>query len=824
MPWSPGKLTSLVFVLSFLVSGWAAEAPPERVWRVGVESGEGVITGLDAEGNPTGFGPALMFALGQEMGIRIEWVVKPWHLLLEDIRHGRIDVLSLMAYTPERDTFIDFSSSVLELRPGAFGRKGATHPRDIHSLKGFRLAVQRASFFEDYLRSIGTEGEFVYANSVGDRLAAVTEGRADIAFVSFGLRNAAVDVVNNNEQRGLEPLDLTFPGMNYRLHYGVPEGAKQRLALLNEGLARLRDNGTHADVYEKWIGPLQRRQLRFRDLWRTTLTFVVVAALGIAFAIWQRRLMLRLKVRTTALRESEEKLKLVLEAGDHGYWQTDYSEGTAERSPRAIDLLGYGNRIVPSTPEAEWERIHPEDRALALQAQSDALATGRRSYVYECRVQREDGEWRWIQVKGRVLEVSAAGTARRAAGTITDITEAKRAQAEREEVQRKVLEAQRLEGVGLLAGGVAHDFNNLLTVIIGSIGLARLDLPARSSLNRHLDQIEAAARRAGNMCRQLLASAGRATIQFEAVDLNAAVTDTLQLIKPSIPTGVEVALELHAHLPAIEADSTQVRQIIMNLVLNAAEAIGGVKGTIILQTVRAVPGRTASEDIVMAPRAPEAEHVCLTISDTGSGMSPEVKQRIFEPFFTTKFTGRGLGLAATIGLVRTFGGGLHLTTAVGRGTTFRLFFPLSTRQVVAAPLAAPAELPPPPPKVEGRARILVVDDEPAVLAVAASVLSSAGYTIVRARDAGEALQQFRAEPEAFDAALLDLTMPDKDGATLLIELREIRPQLRALMMSGFSAEHVMARLPRDNPPGLLRKPFDGDELILAIQDLLATRG
>lgn len=792
----------------------------EKVWRVGVESGEGVITGLDAQGNPTGFGPALMFALGKEMGIRIEWVVKPWHELLEDIRHSRIDVLSLMAYTPERETFIDFSSSVLELRPGAFGRKGAPRPRDIHDLKGLRLAVQRASFFEDYLRSIGTEGEFVYANSVGDRLAAVAEGRADIAFVAFGLRNADIDVVNNNEQRGLEPLDLRFPGMNYRLYYGVPEGEKQRLALLNEGLVRLRDNGTHADVYEKWIGPLQRRQLGFRDLWRTILPFVVVAALGLSFAVWQRRLLLRLKVRTTALRDSEEKLKLVLEAGDHGYWQADYQHGKVERSPRAITLLGFDDKVAPATPEAEWEHIHPDDRAMGLQAQSEALSGGRRSYSYECRVRVGSGEWRWIQVKGRVLEVSAAGTARRAAGTITDITDAKRAQAEREEVQRKVLEAQRLEGVGLLAGGVAHDFNNLLTVIIGSIGLARLDLPTRSPSHRHLDQIEAAARRAGNMCRQLLASAGRATIQFEAVDLNGAIADTMQLIKPSIPTGVEMVLELQAHLNAIEADSTQVRQIIMNLVLNAAEAIGENKGTILLRTARVRPMPSPGEDVVMAPQAPEAEHACLTIADSGSGMKPEVKRRIFEPFFTTKFTGRGLGLAATIGLVRTFGGGLHLATADGRGTTFRLFFPLSTRKEEAAAISLEASG---PARSVGRARILVVDDEPAVLAVAASVLTSAGFNVVRARDAVEALQHFRAEPDGFDAALLDLTMPDKDGATLLAELRAIRPRLRAMMMSGFSAEHVMARLPRDNPPTLLRKPFDGDELILAIQDLLATR-
>lgn len=776
-----------------------------------------MVTALDAKGNPTGFGPVLLQAFGKEMGIPIEWVVKPWHELLEDIRLGRIDVISMLAYTPERDEFIDFSVSVLDLKPGAFGRKGAAKPRDLHDLKGYRLAVQRQSFFEAYLRRMGTQGEFVYTNSVSERLAAVANNKADIAFVAYGLRNDDDIVISGHRDLGLEPLDLEFPEMNYRLYYGVHEGDKQRLAILNEGLMRLRENGTYAELYEKWIGPLEHREVHFRDLWRGILPFVVLAVLGVAFAIWQRRLMLRLRVRTVALRDSEEKLKLVLESGDHGYWQADYVNDKVERSPRAAAMLGYGHNVVPPTIAAELAFVHPEDIAKAALAREEALAAGQRNFSYEFRVQAGDGEWRWVQVKGKVLELNADGTAQRAAGTMTDITEAKRAQIEREEVQRKVLEAQRLEGVGLLAGGVAHDFNNLLTVIIGNIGLARIDHTAQGALPRYLDQIESAARRAANMCRQLLASAGRATIQLEAVDLNNAITDTLQLINPSIPAKVEVQLELMPHLVAVEADATQIRQIIMNLVLNAAEAIGEGKGRITIRTATLPPVAESGEDIIQAPRDAELKQVCLTISDTGAGMKPEVKRRIFEPFFTTKFTGRGLGLAASIGLVRSFGGGLFLKSEEGRGTTFRLFFPFSARtdKTLAPESEMHAAMP-----LSGSARIMVVDDEPAVLAVAAAVLASVGYDVVRARDAVEALEQFRRRPEDFDAVLIDLTMPHKDGATLLAELRAIRPRLRAMMMSGFSAEHVLARLPRTNPPPILRKPFNGDELILAMQDLL----
>lgn len=788
-----------------------------ETWRVGVEAGEGIVTGLDPQGNPTGFGPALMFAVGKEMNLRIEWVVKPWHVLLAEMRAGRLDVLSAMAYTPERDAFVDYTTTILELRPGAFGRKGVKHPVSIHDLKGLRLAVQRDSYFEDYLRSIGIEGEFVYANSVGDRLAAVKDGKADIAFVAYGLRNADVSVVSPTDRQDLEPIALEFPGINYRLFFGVRENDKRRLAILNEGLVRIRDSGTYSEVYEKWIGPLQQRKLQFRDVWRAVLPFALLAVAGIVIALWQRHMMRRLGVHTAALRESEEKLSLVLEAGDHGYWQANFETGVVERSESAVTMLGYSFGEMAPTVDGWLSVVHPEDVAIAHQSRVHALAAGRRSYSFEYRVRAKNGNWQWIQVKGKILELTESGAARRAAGTSTDITEMKSAEFERAEMHAKLLETQRLESVGLLAGGVAHDFNNLLTVIIGSIGLARMDLPEEPGLHKHLDQIEAASRRAANMCRQLLACAGRAAINFEAVDLNGAVADTLQLLKASVPGSAEVVFDLHPHLPPIEADSTQIRQIIMNLVINAAEALDGNKGKITLGTKLVSPTVQPGERIVLAPPSATGPVVCFAITDSGSGMSNEVIRRVFEPFFTTKFTGRGLGLAATIGLVRSFGGGIFLASTEGQGTCFRLFFPTSTRGDQTKEREIPHAV---TSEADTGARILVVDDEPAVLAVAASILTSAGFSVVRSRDGFEALEKFRVAPDSFDAALLDLTMPDKDGAALLAELREIRPDLRVLMMSGFGPEHVMSRLPKNNPPTLLRKPFTGDELVMGIQKLL----
>ena len=811
----PVILTWLTTGLLFQPSLHAQNKP--QTWRIGVEAGPGTVSGLDAAGHPTGFSPALLAAAAKEMDIPIVFVVRPWNQLLRDIRAGEVDVLSTTGYTPERAEFLDFSTTVIELRPGAFMRNKGDRPKDVADLSHFRVAVQKDSLFEAYLRKMGHRGEFVYRDSVPERLAAVTNGDADVALAAVGLRTTEVNVIPKQERGNLVPIRLEYPGLSYRMYFSVRKGDHARLAILNEGLTRIRDNGVYTHIYESWIGPLRDQQVRWRDVWVYVVSVTVLGVIALGIMIWQRRFLNRLASQARALRDGEEKLKLVLEAGDHGYWDAEFAAGIVELSDRAMTMLGYQPDELSPTFKSWLEHVHPDDVQLAKKAHVVALAAGKRNYAFDHRVRAKSGEWRWIQVKGKVLEINPDGTAKRAAGTVTDVTERKLAEAERAEMQTRVLEAQQLESIGLLAGGVAHDFNNLLTVVSGSTELARLELADRGRTQYHLDQIEGAAKRAADMCRQMLVSAGRGSITLAAVDLNAAITDTMQLVKASVPTSAVLELELAPRLPLIEADPTQIRQIIMNLVINAGEALAPSGGKVRLHTSVAVPVAREGERVILAAGNSQQEAILFTVADNGSGMPPDIARRIFEPFFSTKFTGRGLGLAATIGLIRSFGGSLFLSSEVGKGTTFRLFFPRSTRSLPNGPANKPQGQ---APGTVFSAHLLVVDDEPTVLAVASAILTHHGYIVTRARDGMEAVEKFSAAPEAFDAVLLDLTMPEKDGATVLQEIRQIRPGIRVLMMSGFGPAHVTSRLPKDNPPAIVRKPFSGEALLEAIAAML----
>ncbi|MBI2497822.1 MAG: hypothetical protein HYV75_07920 [Opitutae bacterium] len=274
----------------------------------------------------------------------------------------------------------------------------------------------------------------------------------------------------------------------------------------------------------------------------------------------------------------------------------------------------------------------------------------------------------------------ATGLPRRITGTHTDITARKLAEAAAEKLHHKMLEIQKLESLGVLAGGIAHDFNNLLTVIIGNSTLARLE-PGVSPANcARLDSAITSARRAAELCRQLLAYAGKDTFTTAHISLNEVATETAQLLELTIGKHAQLEFALAPDLPRNEADPSQVRQVIMNLLMNASEALGGSAGTIRLATSAITLGpSTPGDGSAPATEAAPGEYVCLEVADTGCGMTPAVLERIFDPFYTTKFAGRGLGLAAVLGIVRTHHGTVKVTSTTGRGSVFRVFLPL--RQV-----------------------------------------------------------------------------------------------------------------------------------------------
>jgi two-component system cell cycle sensor histidine kinase/response regulator CckA len=482
------------------------------------------------------------------------------------------------------------------------------------------------------------------------------------------------------------------------------------------------------------------------------------------------------------------------------------SEGT-------LALTGYTAAEFTSGAIHFRDVTHPAD-VLRIREETQNALKEHRSVEVEYRIRHRDGSEKWVLSRGRGV-YSADGTLQFLEGLAIEITAQKNSEAGRLALERKLLDSQKLESLGLLAGGIAHDFNNLLTVVLGSASLARLELPpGATGAETSLRQIEIAGQRAAELCAQMLAYAGKGRFIIEPVDLSLLADGLRSLLKISVGQRATLTFDLPSQLPAVMADATQLRQILMNLVINAAEAIGDRGGHIAIATgVADINAATLARAVGGAGRKPGA-YVFVEVRDTGPGMTPDVLAKIFDPFFTTKFTGRGLGLAAVLGIVRGHEGALHVESTPGQGTTFRLLLP----SIPAAP-APPARVTTANPW-QRAASVLVVDDDDSVRTVATAMLRSFGFTTQAAEDGYAGLAAFRAEPAGFDLIVLDLLMPGLTGEQTLVELRRLRPGVRVLIISGFNEGDLLTRHAGGGPLAYLHKPFTRASLEGAVRDLL----
>jgi signal transduction histidine kinase/CheY-like chemotaxis protein len=428
-----------------------------------------------------------------------------------------------------------------------------------------------------------------------------------------------------------------------------------------------------------------------------------------------------------------------------------------------------------------------------------------------------------------------------------------------DESRARLQQARHLESLGLLAGGVAHDFNNLLTGVLGSASLARKQM-ARHPAAVHLKEIENSAERAADLCRQMLAYAGQGRYQSQPLDMSAVVRDTIGALTRSIGHHITITSDLPGHLPAVDADPTQLRQVVMNLLLNASEAIKSEAGTIRVTTGMMVADRAHLATAHLSPELDAGRYVSLTISDTGHGMKADTLSRIFDPFFTTKFTGRGLGLAAVLGIVRSHRGALWVTSTPAVGTTFRVLLPATDAPAIlpAASAARPAVAAAAPAPTAGAATTagpalaagpaltngpavglraaglapakatrvnasgvgLIVDDEASVRGVATRMLAACGLSSLTASSGEEAVAVLEAHAGGISLVLLDLTMPTMNGEETYRRLRAIDRTVPVLLMSGYSEHEASTHFGGQGTSGFIQKPFRLDELKEAISRVL----
>ena len=387
---------------------------------------------------------------------------------------------------------------------------------------------------------------------------------------------------------------------------------------------------------------------------------------------------------------------------------------------------------------------------------------------------------------------------------------------EKQNLERQLQHAQKLESLGVLAGGIAHDFNNLLTVVLGHTELALNEIPPVSPIRENLTEIETAARRAADLSLQMLTYAGKTAFTVERVELPGLVEEMAHLLKSSISKKAILTLNLERDLPPIEAAPGQIREIVMNLVINASEAIGDRNGviTVSVGTTRYNEERLRNTELYGDP-APGRLYVQLEVTDTGSGMDEKTRSRIFDPFFSTKFTGRGLGLAAVLGIVRSHKGALKVHSEPGKGTTFKVLFPA----LEDAGEEAQTRVSPPLADRRGKGTILLVDDEESLLALGSRLLEHLGFTVLTAADGQQAVNLYRERGKEIDLVLMDLTMPHMDGAEAFDALRQMNPEVRVVLASGYSHEDMTSRFQGKRLDGVLQKPYS----LATLREALAGR-
>ncbi|MDJ0973286.1 MAG: response regulator [Planctomycetota bacterium] len=409
-----------------------------------------------------------------------------------------------------------------------------------------------------------------------------------------------------------------------------------------------------------------------------------------------------------------------------------------------------------------------------------------------------------------------AGRVRAISTVVQDLTPQKAAEEERLRFEAKLQHAQKLESLGVLAGGIAHDFNNLLVGMLGNAELAMQRLEPDSPALRYLEGVRAAAVRASELTNQMLAYSGRGRFAIEPVDLNALIQELRHLLKTVISKKADLRLDLAEGLPSVEADASQVRQVVMNLITNASESLGDAPGLISVRTgVAELDAETIATCVLQEGLEP-GPRVVLEVRDTGCGFDEPTRQTIFDPFFTTKFTGRGLGLAAVLGIVRGHGAGIRVTSEVGEGSCFTLYF-------------EPAEAPPPSNDVEAvqpaaarttTATVLVVDDEAAIRQVSRDMLEDAGYRVWTADDGERALELLEQGGDEVDLVVLDLTMPRMDGAEALKLMRAAGSTHRVVLSSGYGEEAAVERFQHLDLAAFLKKPYTGRALLDVVEQVL----
>lgn len=472
-------------------------------------------------------------------------------------------------------------------------------------------------------------------------------------------------------------------------------------------------------------------------------------------------------------------------------------------------------KVIGKTDMDFFDKKHADE---AYADEQKVIKTGKPLVGLDEKTRLLDGTEVWVSTTKMPLR-DEKGQIIGTFGISRDVTEKKLREEENRKIQERMQRSQKLESLGVLSGCIAHDFNNLLMGILGNTSLALLELQPESPARESVKQIETVALRAAELTNQMLAYSGKSKSVVKLLNLANLVRDMAHLLEVSISKKIKLIYDFTTKIPLVEGDPVQIRQVVMNLIINATEAIGDKYGTITLSIREQDCDRYYLASCYVSEEQQEGKYLCLSVSDTGCGMSAETRSKIFDPFFTTKIAGRGLGLAAVLGIVRAHKGAVKLYSEVGKGTNFEILFPCSDKEDRTYTPLVKAEN----GKWSGSGTVLVVDDDEIILSVSEQMLRKAGFTALKASDARLAVQLYRENLESIVAIILDVALIGTSAVHVLASLRSIKQNVPILMTSGFSESSATEGISPGSYQGFLQKPFNTEALLGKLQQLLTKK-
>lgn len=793
---------------------------PGREIRVGITVIPPQI--LFESGTYKGLSLDYIHLLEQKLGYQFTLVPYPtWNDLLEAARLRKVDIVFAAQKTPDRLQYLCFSEPYIDLPNIILVRKDKQGGENLLAMTGWTVAASAGSAVFEFLQRKFPDLVLRPVPSEREGLEKVSLGEVDAMVLEISRASYYI------EKQGI--LNLRVAGdaqFLYHLSFAVRSDWPQLCSLINKALGAVSDKEKN-DISRRWIIVGEQNILtsrKFQTIAAISLLAFIIVISGIM--VWNILLRKKVRQRTAqlemelaerkqieaVLRDSEMRFRTLFEQSiDAIAIMESFPPAFRYVNPAFVQLFGYTEEEVRElTGERIWSLVHPEDLPMVQASLKRRMELQETSVSYEFRIVRKDGEFRWVEAIGHRTQM---GEKTINFSIYRDITSRKNAEEEQRQMEMKLQQAQKMESIGRLAGGVAHDFNNKLSVILGYTEMILDQLwPGKQNFNELLE-IQKAAQHSADITRQLLAFARKQTIAPRVLELNRAVESMLQMLRRLIGEDIDLRLLPGKNLGQIKIDPSQIDQILVNLCVNARDSITGA-GRISIETVNITfDEKYCTQNEGYTP----GEYVMLAVSDNGCGMDEQTKAQIFEPFFTTKDVdkGTGLGLATVYGIVKQNNGLISFDSELGQGTTFRIYFPR---------FVSPLDFPPNKGRESGERQgsetILLVEDEPVLLKMTKTLLEKMGYQVLGANSPSEAIRLARDHSKEIQLLMTDVIMPEMNGRDLAKNLLAQYPGMKMLFMSGYTADVIAHHGVLDEGIHFIQKPFSKNELGAKIRESL----